>query len=57
MRPHCWVEPEPAGSPGAVLGHCPADTLEIRRLPGIGETVVAETWPGPPSRTAYPSIW
>lgn len=29
-------------------------TVEIRRLPGIGETVVAETWPGPPSRTAYP---
>ena len=31
-------------------------TVEIRRLPGIGETVVAETWPGPPSRR-IPGIW
>ncbi|MCI6728698.1 MAG: thioesterase [Candidatus Faecousia sp.] len=29
-------------------------TLEICRLPGIGETLVTETWPGPPSRTAFP---
>lgn len=29
-------------------------SLEITRLPAIGETVVVETWPGKPSRTAFP---
>ena len=29
-------------------------TVEIRRMPRIGETVLAETWPGPASRVAYP---
>lgn len=29
-------------------------TLEIQRLPTLGETMVVETWPGPPSRVAFP---
>lgn len=29
-------------------------TVEIQRLPCMGETLVTETWPGPPSRTAFP---
>lgn len=29
-------------------------TIEITRLPRVGETLVVETWPGKPSRTAFP---
>ena len=28
--------------------------LEIRRMPLLEETVTVETWPGPPTRAAYP---
>ena len=29
-------------------------TLEIHRMPRVGETIITETWPGPPSHTAFP---
>lgn len=29
-------------------------SLEISRMPQIGETMIVETWPAPPSRTAFP---
>ena len=69
MRPASLLEvmQETAGDHAALLGvgrdrldprglfwAIVRQTVEIRRLPGIGETVLAETWPGPPSRTAYP---
>ena len=69
MRPSALLEimQETAGDHAALLGvgrdvlaprglfwAIVRQTIEINRLPGIGETVLAETWPGPPSRTAYP---
>ncbi len=69
MRPSALLEimQETAGDHAALLGvgrdvlaprglfwAIVRQTVEINRLPGIGETVLAETWPGPPSRTAYP---
>ena len=69
MRPASLLEvmQETAGDHAALLGvgreqldprglfwAIVRQTIEIHRLPGIGETVLAETWPGPPSRTAYP---
>ena len=72
MRPSALLEimQETAGDHAALLGvgrdvlaprglfwAIVRQTIEINRLPGIGETVLAETWPGPPSRTAYPAIW
>ncbi|MFR0732825.1 MAG: hypothetical protein ACLSHU_00185 [Oscillospiraceae bacterium] len=38
--------PGAAGSPG-LFWAIVRQTIEIHRLPGIGETVLAETWPGP----------
>ena len=69
MRPASLLEvmQETAGDHAALLGvgreqldprglfwAIVRQTIEIHRLPGIGETVLAETWPGPPSRTADP---
>lgn len=69
MRPSALLEvmQETAGDHAALLGvgrdqltprglfwAIVRQTIEIRRLPGLGETLLTETWPGPASRTAYP---
>lgn len=69
MRPSALLEimQETAGAHAQALGAGREDlmeknlfwavvrqTLEIHRLPCMGETLVTETWPGPPSRTAFP---